>query len=434
MEFLQSLPEELRGFLTSPWALDVALLLGATVLAYPLAAWVAGRLRAAAEKDSSREVGILRDLLAVCIWPTLAMALLVLGYRIWDWLEPTGAPRVSQVLPVLGFFMLYRVLSELLRDFLPPGERRRRLRRGVMPTILVLAALQQVGLLGPLIRFLQQPILELAGVSVSLFSILSALFLVLAFIFGGRLLAGVLGHKVLPGMGVDRAVSEAIATVVRYLLVVFGLMVGLTWIGFDLTTVQIAFGALGVGIGFGLQNIVNNLISGLILLFERSVKRGDILNAQGVDGRVTSVGLRASVLRTRQGDDIIVPNSLLVSERVTNYSFGDRLRRIDLDVGVSYSSRPPRIKEILLEVAKSHDAALKHPAPSVLFVAFGESSLDFQLRVWVDNAWRLPEVASDLRFAVWEAFREHGVEIPFPQRDLHLKSGFSPADRTDILD
>jgi small-conductance mechanosensitive channel len=335
------------------------------------------------------------------------------------------------VLPVLFFLLGYRVLDQLLVEFAPGSTTRRRVRRGLMPLIFVLIALQQLNLLEAVLEGMQRPLLGTGTSSLTAFSIVSAVAVLFGVALFGRALFAVVGHRFLPRFGVDRALAEAVATVVRYLVVTVGFLWALEILGFDLTTLKIAFGALGVGIGFGLQNIVNNFTSGLILLFERSVKRGDVLTVEGTDGKVEQVGLRASIIRTREGDDLIMPNSLLVENVVTNYSFRDRHKRVDVAVGVSYRSDPRQVEQILLRVAKACDAVLNDPEPSVMFTDFGESSIDFQLRVWIEEAWDHPLVRSHLLFDVWYALAEAGVEIPFPQRDLHVRSGELRVRRVD---
>jgi small-conductance mechanosensitive channel len=214
-----------------------------------------------------------------------------------------------------------------------------------------------------------------------------------------------------------------LGTVARSLVIVLGLLVAADALGLDLSSLKIVLGALSVGIGFGLQNVVNNFVSGLILMFERTIKRGDIVRISQTEGRVASIGLRSSVIRTRAGHDIIVPNGDLVAGQVDNLSFTDEDVRIEVPFGVSYASDPNTVREIVLEVAARTDLVRPSPEPDVLFMGFGESSLDFELRVWVSGAWVLPRVRSALLFDVWYALKGAGIEIPFPQRDLHVRSG-----------
>jgi len=428
---IESVPGLLGGLAASGWVREVGILLAVTLLTWPLSLLLTHRIPEHVA-DERRETGVLRRFLRVVVWPLAALMFSAVGLEVLRHLRPDWVGQSSGVLPILGFFLVFRLVNQLLREVLPPGSRRRRLRRVVAPTLFVLLVLQQLQLLDPTIRVIQRPLVTAGDTPISLFSILLAIAVVLGASVVGRIVQALLGHRVLPRMGIEVPVAEAVGTVVRYALVVLGVIIGVEFVGFDLTTLKIAFGALGVGIGFGLQNVVNNFTSGLILLFERTVERGDVLTVDGTDGRVQRVGLRASVLRTREGDDLIMPNSILVENKVINYSYGDELKRVDVPVGVSYRSDPNRVREILLEVARACDDVLAEPEPGVLFEAFGESSIDFTLRSWIDDAWKLPQVRSRLLFEIWYALKADGIEIPFPQRDLHLRSAVElPLRRED---
>jgi small-conductance mechanosensitive channel len=206
-----------------------------------------------------------------------------------------------------------------------------------------------------------------------------------------------------------------------------GFLFAVNLAGFDLDRFTLLVGAFGVGIGFGLQNVVNNFISGLILLFERPVQVSDRVQVGAMLGFIEHIGIRASVIRTFEGAEVIVPNGQLISDVVTNWTLSDRMRRIDIDVGVAYGTDPQRVLGILREVAVAHPDVLADPAPYVLFMAFGESSLDFSLRAWTSDYEEFLRVGSELRVQIWHALKEAGIEIPFPQRDLHLRSGGLPA-------
>ena len=182
------------------------------------------------------------------------------------------------------------------------------------------------------------------------------------------------------------------------------------------------FGALGVGIGFGLQELVNNFVSGLILMFERPIQTGDTVEIGSLIGEVRRIGIRSSTVRTLDGAEVIVPNAKLVSNELVNWTLSDRLRRIDVPVGVAYGTDPSRVIDILVETAGSHPKALQYPSPQALFQGFGDSSLDFVLRFWTGDFDNWRQVRSDATVNVNNALKAAGVEIPFPQRDLHVRS------------
>lgn len=235
-------------------------------------------------------------------------------------------------------------------------------------------------------------------------------------------LRGLLESEVFPRQGVDRGVGDSIKKLLHYLLVFIGFMLAIGAAGVELKHFAVLAGAFGIGIGFGLQNIVNNFVSGLILLFERPVKVGDIVVMSGQWAHVRKIGLRSTVVETFDRAEIIVPNSQLISEQVTNWTLSSNMARLVFPVGVAYGSDVAAVLRILLEIAEQNEMVVSYPAPSPVFTGFGESSLDFELRVWLDDPNNLIAARSDLGMEVDHRFREAGIEIPFPQRDLHLRS------------
>ena len=192
--------------------------------------------------------------------------------------------------------------------------------------------------------------------------------------------------------------------------------------GFDVTKFTIILSALGVGIGFGLQGMVNNFVSGLILLFERPIRQGDIVEIGGIWAEVKNIGLRATSVQTFDQADLIIPNADLTTNQVTNWTLSSRQVRLIIKVGVAYGSDIPRVFEILAACAKDNDKIMNHPEPQVLFLEFGESSLNFELRAWVKDADYRLVTRSKLHQEIDKRFRETKIEIAFPQRDLHVRS------------
>jgi small-conductance mechanosensitive channel len=221
---------------------------------------------------------------------------------------------------------------------------------------------------------------------------------------------------------VETGVRLSIGRLVHYVLVVVGFSLALLALGFEFTKLTIMVSALGVGIGFGLQNVVNNFVSGLILLFERPVRVGDYIELGGKWAEVKNIGLRATTVQTLEQADVILPNADLVTNPVTNWTLSNRRVRVTVPVGVAYGSEVTLVMETLLACAKATPKVTNSPAPQVLFLKFGESSLDFELRVWVRDAEERLRATSDLHQAIDRRFREAKIEIAFPQRDLHLRS------------
>jgi len=199
-------------------------------------------------------------------------------------------------------------------------------------------------------------------------------------------------------------------------------MVAIGTLGFPLSNLAIVAGALSLGIGFGLQSIVNNFVSGLILLFERPIKVGDWIVTSAGEGIVKRISVRSTEIETFDWASVIVPNSELITSPVTNWTHKNRYTRLTILIGVSYDSDPEMVSDILLKAAKANRRTLSYPSPVVYFSGFGDSSLDFEVRIFINNVDDRIPVKNELRFEIFKQFKEAGVEIPYPQRDLHLRS------------
>lgn len=275
-----------------------------------------------------------------------------------------------------------------------------------------------------------RPYFQIGDLAITPIFLVKAILFLVVLRFLGRAIRRALQNRVLVRTSLDEGQRYAIAKISGYLIFLAGVLVGLEWVGLNLGSLLILGGAIGVGLGFGLQNIANNFVSGIILLTERPVQVGDRVEVGGTSGDVIRIGARSTWVRTNDNVVIIIPNSEFINNRVTNWTANDRQVRFKIPLGVSYGSDPERVREVLLEVAGRHPDVLKDPAPEILFAGFGESSLDFELRVWTVTRVQTPRpLASELYFSVFQAFKEHGIEIPFPQRDLHLKT-ISPSVRS----
>jgi potassium-dependent mechanosensitive channel len=231
----------------------------------------------------------------------------------------------------------------------------------------------------------------------------------------------VLREDVYPRTRMTRGISYAVSSLLNYVIIALGFVLALGALGLDLSKVTVLAGAFGVGIGFGLQSVVNNFVSGLILLFERPVHVGDVVEiGDHLAGEVSRIGIRASTVRTWQGAEIIVPNAQLITERVTNWTLSDRTRRIDLRVGVDYGSAPEKVLEVLEAVGRAHPQVLKSPAPQAFFIEFADSGITFELRAWTGQFERWGRIQTELAAAAYSALREAGMSIPFPQREVRL--------------
>jgi len=258
-----------------------------------------------------------------------------------------------------------------------------------------------------------------------IFDVIRLVFLMTLLVFLSGKLKTIFVKQILSKYSDDIGVSQSIGTIIQYFFIIMGAFVVIQSSGINLGSLNVLAGALGVGIGFGLQNIANNFISGLIILFERPIKVGDRIEVGNVTGDVVKISSRASTVSTNDNISIIIPNSELINKQVINWSHNDRRIRYHVPVGVSYKEDPEFIRKIILEVADENKDVLKRPAPEVLFIGYGDSSIDFDLLVWTSSYIDKPIILrSQLYYEIFKKFKEHKIEIPFPQRDLHLKSGW----------
>jgi potassium-dependent mechanosensitive channel len=289
--------------------------------------------------------------------------------------------------------------------------------------------LDYTGFLGPTLSWLKTILalkFERGSVSISVEDILAFILTVWASYLLSALLRFILQEDVYPRIGVQKGMAYATSSLINYIILALGFVIGLGVIGVSLTKMTVLAGAFGVGIGFGLQSIVNNFVSGLILLFERPLHVGDTIEVGDISGEVKHIGIRASTVRTFRGADIVVPNADLVTKQVTNWTLGDKLRRIDLPVGVNYGADPEEVIQIFERVAKTHPDVLHSPAPLALFSGYGDSSINFNVRAWTDKLEKFPMIRSELATAIYHACYEAGINFPFPQREVRILSDARP--------
>ncbi len=263
---------------------------------------------------------------------------------------------------------------------------------------------------------------RIGGVVISLSEIFIAVAVFVGILALTRVVQGVLQRGPLAHSNVDSGIQNSLTTLFGYGGLVVALVAGLAMLGADLSNLALIAGALSVGIGFGLQSIVNNFVSGLILLFERPIKVGDWIVTTSGQGIVKKISVRSTEIETFDRSSIIVPNSELVASTVTNWTHKTTLGRVRVPVGVSYNSDPEKVREILLKCANDHPLVVRYPEAFVVWEDFGASSLDFELRAFIGDIIKRIQVRTDLRFAIFRAFNEEGIEFPFPQQDIHIRS------------
>jgi small-conductance mechanosensitive channel len=270
------------------------------------------------------------------------------------------------------------------------------------------------------------PLFKVGDSTITISSVLIAFIILLFSLYLAKMAEKVVSRS-LSKRKIDRGVRGSIERFSRYTVVLIGSLVSLDTMGVSISSLAAVGAVLMVGIGFGLQNLTQNFISGIILLMERPIKNGDIIKVGDQMGRVLDIRVRSTIVLTRDDVALIVPNSLLVSEVVTNESYTEERIRIHVKVGVAYGSDTEKVCKNLLEAANECEKVLKTPPPQVVFADFGDSALNFDLRIWIGDLWTSDLIRSEIRFSIDKKFKEAGIVIAFPQMDLHFKSFESPA-------
>jgi small-conductance mechanosensitive channel len=288
---------------------------------------------------------------------------------------------------------------------------------------VLLIALHLTGVTEPLHRILAVRFATIGTQSVSPLVFIEAAVIVAGFFFVARLLRDYLDFRVYPSLKVDEGVAHAINTFLVYALTIIGAVAALEAVGLGLGTLTLFAGAFGIGAGFGLQSMAGNLASGLTLIFSRALRRGDWVTVGDTVGVVQEIGVRATSMRTRDDIEYLIPNSEFVTGKIVNWTRTSPQTRLHVPIGVSYKSDPDQVRSILESVARETPRVLQYPPPEVWFAGFGDSSLNFELLVWINIKAEPPrQVTSDLYFTIFRAFKNAAIEIPFPQRDIHIRS------------
>jgi small-conductance mechanosensitive channel len=339
---------------------------------------------------------------------------------------PTGLLEIF--LPVVGLFILFRGLLAGAEPLLARRPFTGWMLHLAVTLGLILLFLRLLGLYAETMDVVDHPFLALGPASISISVILKSAFLIWLIFVAASLITDFFQNRVLTRTRIDPNLSFAMMRFTKFFLFGIAVLIVLDTAGVNLSALTIFGGALGIGLGFGLQNIANNLVSGWILLIDRSIKQGDVITVGDSYGWVVRLGARYIVVRTRDGVEKLIPNANLITSEITNWSHSDRAVRLHVKVGVSYDADPHKVRDLLLHVAGTHPRVLKKPQPNVLFVDFGDSSLEFEMRIWINDPEEgIESVRSAIRFEIWKAFKENGIQIPYPQRDIHIKGPSEPA-------
>jgi len=315
---------------------------------------------------------------------------------------------------LLAAWIIIRFVTALLQD-----SRWSRLIAGV---VWIVAALHILELLDPSIALLDRLGVDLGGIRISVLVVLKGVIVLTVLLRLAMAASRILEKRIHTFQELTPSVQVLLSKALKATLLVIAVMVAMGSLGINLSAFAFVGGAIGFGVGFGLQKVVSNLVSGIILLMDKSIKPGDVIEVGNSYGRIESLGARYVSVLTRDGFEYLIPNEDLITHQVINWSFSNNLVRLKIGVGVSYDSDIHQVMDLMIRTAAAIPRVLERPAPSCRLNDFGDSSVDLELRLWIsDPANGISNVRSDVRLASWDAFKEHGIEIPFPQRDVHVK-------------
>jgi len=315
---------------------------------------------------------------------------------------------------LVALWIVLRVSTLLLHDVL--------LARLVATSAWIVAALDITGLLMPTMSVLDSAALTIGTVRLSLLMVIKAALLIAILLWAALGLARLIGGRVERVAGLSPSIQALTRNLLRIVLVSLALLIALDTVGIDLTVFAVFSGAIGVGLGFGLQKIVSNFVSGIILLAERSIKPGDVIEVGHTYGCVTSLGARYASVRSRDGKDFLIPNETLITNQVTNWSYSMTTLRLDARFGVTYNNDLRTVRQLAIEAARQTRRVIAAPAPVCHITELAESGVNFLLRFWIeDPANGVKNVTGEVYLALWDALTEHGIELPFPQLDIRIQ-------------
>jgi small-conductance mechanosensitive channel len=348
----------------------------------------------------------------VLVLGKLAVAIYsALGQPVWT---------LNQLITLFWFITAYALVAKTVVVLIPAGDARRLIRRILLPLLAVLGALHLVGLLSVIGVWASQAAISLGSLEISLADFGLAILIMVGFWLFARSGRFLFLNSVLPRTQANPELAHSVAGFVQFTIIVVGIWIAIATLGVEFSNLTLLISALTVGIGFGLQDVIKNVMGGIILLGEGHVKPTDVLRISDDVGTVEQIGLRSTTVRAWDGSLVIVPNADLIADKVADLT---SIRRIDITVGISCDADPRQAQQLLLQIATGHGDVVDDPAPVVYFSNLGESTFDLTLYCYVDDRARLVPTKSDLHYAIVETFRERGLEMPYRQLDLHLRSG-----------
>lgn len=394
---------------------QLVLVLLTFLVAWALAKPLRNHHRTWVEKRGKRLIpGTLRNATNVLILPTMALLLLWLTIEIFERLE-LSVSVLTIAASLLTAWVVIRLSATLMRNPL--------LTKSVSIVAWTIAALNILGLLDATRKFLDSLAFSVGSLKLSVLIVIQGLIYFAVFLWVALLISRIIESSLRSSQSLTPSMVVLSAKLVRITFVTAAFLIAISTVGIDLSIFTFFGGALGVGLGFGLQKVVSNFISGIILLLDKSIKPGDVISIGDTFGWVNSLNARYVSLDTRDGIEHLIPNEELIVTRVENWSHSHSRIRLRIPVGVHYDSDVPKAIELCSESAKDVDRILQDPGPVCLLKGFGDSSVDLEIRAWINDPLNgISNVRSQILLRVWENFHEHGIEIPYPQRDIHIKT------------
>lgn len=394
--------------------------LAVTVLALALAFWLGRRWRPAVGE------GWLHDLRVRLLRPAVVFVVALLGLVA---LHALGLPYpgLTLVTSLALSLVVIRSFAYLLRRVFKPGPLLVASEHLITGLVWLAVALYLLDWLGPSLEMLEAASIQLGETRFSLLDLVLLLGFAAALLLLGGLCAGIVERRLMAMKELSIGLRVGMAKVLRFVLILIALLVALNAVGINLTSLAVFSGALGVGLGFGLQRIASNFISGFILVMDRSIRPGDVITIGTSFGWVQELNARYVVVRNRDGVDTLIPNENLITSEVINWSYADTSVRLKVPVQISYNDDPAQAMALMVEVARNNQRVEKEPGPVTRLMSFGDSGLDLELRVWIkDPQEGINNIRSELNLGIWDAFKKAKITIPYPQRDVHLSTGENP--------
>jgi small-conductance mechanosensitive channel len=354
----------------------------------------------------------------------LSMLLGVLAGRALLLHQGNPVTLLNLAVPLLASLATIRTLIYFLRKTFNPGPVVKAWENLIASSVWVVVALHLLGWLPAVLEGLDGMAMQVGGSRLSVLAIIKLLLVVALLWVLALWLARLIENRLSRAEYVSASMQVALVKLSKFVLLVLAFLLALNAVGIDLTALTVFGGALGVGLGFGLQRIASNFISGFIVLFDRSIRPGDVITIGEKFGWVQELRARYVVVKDRDGVERLIPNEMLITSEVINWSYSDRNVRLRIPVSISYDNDPEQALALLLEAATANPRVLADPEPATRLIAFGDNGIELELRVWIrDPEAGLASVRSDINLAIWRAFKHAGIIIPFPQRDLHIRSG-----------